>query len=55
MIEKVVEKSWEFIAQNCYPCCFDRKLVEDADAGIFTVTLFKSVISEFKAHAKIHK
>ncbi|XDV42618.1 hypothetical protein PO909_011247 [Leuciscus waleckii] len=32
-----------------------RKLVEDADAGIFTVTLFKSVISEFKAHAKIHK
>uniref|UniRef100_A0A672RAX8 V-type proton ATPase subunit C n=1 Tax=Sinocyclocheilus grahami TaxID=75366 RepID=A0A672RAX8_SINGR len=27
-------------------------LVEDADAGIFTVTLFKNVIAEFKTNAK---
>ncbi|XP_058605956.1 V-type proton ATPase subunit C 1-A isoform X2 [Onychostoma macrolepis] len=32
-----------------------RKLVEDADAGIFTVTLFKNVIAEFKTNAKKHK
>uniref|UniRef100_A0A672R6V2 V-type proton ATPase subunit C n=1 Tax=Sinocyclocheilus grahami TaxID=75366 RepID=A0A672R6V2_SINGR len=29
-------------------------LVEDADAGIFTVTLFKNVIAEFKTNAKKH-
>ncbi|KTG46584.1 hypothetical protein cypCar_00004409 [Cyprinus carpio] len=32
-----------------------RKLVEDADAGIFTVTLFRNVIAEFKTNAKKHK
>ncbi|XP_056111824.1 V-type proton ATPase subunit C 1-B [Rhinichthys klamathensis goyatoka] len=48
------EKTYESMSKFVVPRS-SRKLVEDADAGIFTVTLFKSVISEFKAHAKIHR
>lgn len=32
-----------------------RKLLEEEDAGIFTVTLFKNAVKEFKANAKKHK
>ncbi|XP_046712102.1 V-type proton ATPase subunit C 1-A isoform X2 [Silurus meridionalis] len=32
-----------------------RKLLEEEDAGIFTVTLFKNTVNEFKANAKKHK
>lgn len=52
----MIGKCWKVMGIQCSePCCFDRKLVEDAEAGIFTVTLFKCVISEFKAKAKHHK
>ncbi|XP_067310830.1 V-type proton ATPase subunit C 1-A [Pseudorasbora parva] len=48
------EKTYESMSKFVVPRS-SRKLVEDADAGIFTVTLFKCVISEFKANAKNHK
>ncbi|KAM9466369.1 V-type proton ATPase subunit C 1-A [Clarias gariepinus] len=31
------------------------KLLEEEDAGIFTVTLFKNAVNKFKANARIHK
>ncbi|KAK9959275.1 hypothetical protein ABG768_009409 [Culter alburnus] len=48
------EKTYESMSKFVVPRS-SRKLVEDAEAGIFTVTLFKSVTSEFKAKAKNHK
>ncbi|KAL1258362.1 hypothetical protein QQF64_011606 [Cirrhinus molitorella] len=48
------EKTYESMSKFVVPRS-SRKLVEDADAGIFTVTLFKNVIAEFKANAKKHK
>ncbi|XP_043119419.1 V-type proton ATPase subunit C 1-B [Puntigrus tetrazona] len=48
------EKTYESMSKFVVPRS-SRKLVEDADAGIFTVTLFKNVIAEFKSNAKKHK
>ncbi|XP_051725176.1 V-type proton ATPase subunit C 1-A [Ctenopharyngodon idella] len=48
------EKTYESMSMFVVPRS-SRLLVEDAEAGIFTVTLFKRVISEFKAKAKNRK
>ena len=41
----------------CVWCCyFNYRLVyEDGDHGLFTVTLFKKVVDEFKLHARDKK
>uniref|UniRef100_A0A672R9L9 V-type proton ATPase subunit C n=1 Tax=Sinocyclocheilus grahami TaxID=75366 RepID=A0A672R9L9_SINGR len=43
------EKTYESMSKFVVPRS-SRLLVEDADAGIFTVTLFKNVIAEFKTN-----
>ncbi|XP_042598816.1 V-type proton ATPase subunit C 1-A [Cyprinus carpio] len=49
------EKTYESMSKFVVPRSSRLELVEDADAGIFTVTLFKNVIAEFKTNAKKHK
>ncbi|XP_052436035.1 LOW QUALITY PROTEIN: V-type proton ATPase subunit C 1-A [Carassius gibelio] len=48
------EKTYESMSKFVVPRS-SRLLVEDTDSGIFTVTLFKNVIAEFKTNAKKHK
>ncbi|XP_052002001.1 V-type proton ATPase subunit C 1-B [Xyrauchen texanus] len=48
------ERTYESMSKFIVPRS-SRKLVEDDDAGIFTVTLFKNAATEFKANAKKHK
>ncbi|XP_055028620.2 V-type proton ATPase subunit C 1-B [Misgurnus anguillicaudatus] len=48
------ERSYESMSKFVVPRS-SRKLAEDKDAGIFTVTLFKNSVNEFNANAKNHK
>ncbi|XP_053489735.1 V-type proton ATPase subunit C 1-B [Ictalurus furcatus] len=48
------ENTYESMSQFVVPRS-SRKLLEDEDAGIFTVTLFKNAVNEFKANAKRHR
>ncbi|KAK3537746.1 hypothetical protein QTP70_017870 [Hemibagrus guttatus] len=48
------ENTYESLSEFVVPRS-SRKLLEEDDAGIFTVTLFKNAVSEFKANAKKHK
>ncbi|KAG7328522.1 hypothetical protein KOW79_008466 [Hemibagrus wyckioides] len=48
------ENTYESMSEFVVPRS-SRKLLEEDDAGIFTVTLFKNAVSEFKANAKKHK
>ncbi|XP_052475582.1 V-type proton ATPase subunit C 1-A-like isoform X1 [Carassius gibelio] len=48
------EKTYESMSKFVVPRS-SRKLIEDVNAGIFTVTLFKNVTAEFKTNAKKHK
>ncbi|KAI4898450.1 hypothetical protein NFI96_011935, partial [Prochilodus magdalenae] len=49
MAEFVVPRSSRLVSSSA------QKLLEEEDAGIFTVTLFKKAVSEFKAKANKHK
>ncbi|XP_036449430.1 V-type proton ATPase subunit C 1-A [Colossoma macropomum] len=58
----VVPRSNDSLWENTYESMSDfvvprssRLLLEEKDAGIFTVTLFKKAVSEFKANANKHK
>ncbi|KAI5102581.1 V-type proton ATPase subunit C 1-B-like, partial [Silurus meridionalis] len=48
------ENTYESMSKFVVPRS-SRKLLEEEDAGIFTVTLFKNTVNEFKANAKKHK
>ncbi|MED6274766.1 hypothetical protein CHARACLAT_019706, partial [Characodon lateralis] len=48
------EKSYEFLSEFVVPRS-SRKIFEDGDGGIFSVTLFKRVVCEFKAKAQESK
>ncbi|XP_030638261.1 V-type proton ATPase subunit C 1-A [Chanos chanos] len=48
------ETSYESMCEFVVPRS-SRKLLEEADGGIFTVTLFKKAVSEFKTKAKANK
>ncbi|KAI5618836.1 V-type proton ATPase subunit C 1-B-like, partial [Silurus asotus] len=48
------ENTYESLSKFVVPRS-SRKLLEEEDAGIFTVTLFKNTVNEFKANAKKHK
>ncbi|XP_060789149.1 V-type proton ATPase subunit C 1-B [Neoarius graeffei] len=48
------ENTYESMSEFVVPRS-SRKLLEEEDAGIFTVTLFKNAVKEFKANAKKHK
>ncbi|XP_056333299.1 V-type proton ATPase subunit C 1-B [Danio aesculapii] len=48
------QKTYESMSKFVVPRS-SRKLAEDSEAGVFTVTLFRNVIAEFKANAKKHK
>ncbi|TRZ02648.1 hypothetical protein DNTS_024389 [Danionella cerebrum] len=50
----VWETTYESLSKFVVPRS-SQKLAEDAEAGIFTVTLFKKVCAEFTANAKKHK
>ncbi|XP_059375706.1 V-type proton ATPase subunit C 1-A [Carassius carassius] len=47
------ERTYESMSKFVVPRS-SRKLIEDVNAGIFTVTLFKNVTAEFKTNAKKH-
>ncbi|KAB5562080.1 hypothetical protein PHYPO_G00013880 [Pangasianodon hypophthalmus] len=48
------ENTYESMSEFVVPRS-SRKLLEEEDAGIFTVTLFKNDVNKFKANAKKHK
>ncbi|XP_028844299.1 V-type proton ATPase subunit C 1-B isoform X2 [Denticeps clupeoides] len=48
------ERSYESLSEFVVPRS-SRKILEEADAGMFTVTLFKKAACEFKANAKKNK
>ncbi|KAF5886907.1 V-type proton ATPase subunit C 1-B-like, partial [Clarias magur] len=48
------ENTYESMSEFVVPRS-SRKLLEEEDAGIFTVTLFKNAVNKFKASARIHK
>ncbi|MED6260838.1 hypothetical protein ATANTOWER_030037 [Ataeniobius toweri] len=48
------EKSYEFLSEFVVPRS-SRKIFEDGDGGIFSVTLFKRAVCEFKAKAQESK
>uniref|UniRef100_W5L3I4 V-type proton ATPase subunit C n=1 Tax=Astyanax mexicanus TaxID=7994 RepID=W5L3I4_ASTMX len=52
--DKLWENTYESMSQFVVPRS-SRKLLEEEDAGIFTVTLFKKAVREFKAKASVHK
>jgi len=50
----VTIKCVSWLVTYVMPLC-RRKLDEDGEFGLFTVTLFKKVIDEFKLHCREHK
>ncbi|XP_066497597.1 V-type proton ATPase subunit C 1-B [Hoplias malabaricus] len=52
--EKLWVNTYESMSEFVVPRS-SRKLLEEEDDGIFTVTLFKKAVSEFKANASKHK